>query len=123
VSSGPTNWDAVWVFIKFQDCATNLWQHVGLSTTPADNVVTGGILQVDVTDGKGVFIRRIANGSGNIASATVTLKMTTPLIDNTYNYQVNGTEMVYIPQGSFSVGDGNRGASAYMGLPGTGYGP
>lgn len=33
VTGGPANWDAVWVFIKYQDCATNYlpWQHVGLS--------------------------------------------------------------------------------------------
>jgi len=24
VAAGPTNWDAVWLFVKYQDCATNL---------------------------------------------------------------------------------------------------
>ncbi|MHC1702859.1 MAG: SUMF1/EgtB/PvdO family nonheme iron enzyme [Tenuifilaceae bacterium] len=121
VSSGPANWDAVWIFIKYQDCSTNYlpWQHVGLSTTSGDHNVTGGILQVESTsDGKGVFIRRIANGSGNISSATVTLKMN--ITDATYNYQLNGVEMIYIPQGDFSVGDGNRGASALYGFTGDG---
>lgn len=121
VSSGPANWDAVWIFIKYQDCATNYlpWQHVGLSTTSSDHNVTGGILQVESTaDGKGVFIRRLANGSGNISSATVTLKMN--ITDATYNYQLNGIEMVYIPQGDFSVGDGNRGAGSLYGFTGDG---
>jgi formylglycine-generating enzyme required for sulfatase activity len=108
ISSGPTNYDAVWVFIKYQNCATNLWQHLGVSTVSGDHSVTGGILQVDATsDGKGIFIHRIANGSGNITSATVTLKMS--ITDVTYNYQVNGVEMVYVPQSTFSVGDGDRG--------------
>lgn len=116
ISSGPGNWDAVWIFIKYQDCATNYrpWQHVGLSTTVSDHTITGGVLQIDITsDGKGVFIRRIANGSGNISSATVTLKMA--VTDNSYNYQVNGVEMVYVPQGSFYVGDGNRGGGSQYG--------
>lgn len=117
VTSGPGNWDAVWVFIKYQNCATNYlpWQHVGLSTTASDHTVSGGVLQVDVTsDGKGVFIRRAANGSGNISSATVTLKMN--ITDATYNYQVNGIEMAYIPQGDFIVGDGAKGGSANYGF-------
>jgi formylglycine-generating enzyme required for sulfatase activity len=121
VTSGPGNWDAVWVFLKYQDCATNYlpWQHVGLSTTLSDHAVTEGILQIDVTsDGKGVFIRRIANGSGNISSATITLKMN--ITDNAYNYQVNGVEMVYAPTGDFSVGDGNRGGSSQYGFTGDG---
>lgn len=27
----PANWDAVWVFVKYQDCNTRLWAHAGLS--------------------------------------------------------------------------------------------
>lgn len=117
VNGGPANYDAVWVFIKYQDCATNNlpWQHVGLSTNSADHSVDGGVLTVDATaDGKGVFIRRSAAGSGNLSSANVSLKMT--ITDNSYNYQVNGIEMVYVPQGPFSVGDGNRGGGNMYGF-------
>lgn len=99
----PANWDAVWVFIKFQDCNTRLWAHAGLSTLAADHSA-GSPLQVDsVTDGKGVFIRRSSLGGGNIASTSVTLKMTIP--PGTYNYKVYGIEMVNVPQGAFKVGD------------------
>ncbi|RPH32288.1 MAG: hypothetical protein EHM93_09930 [Bacteroidales bacterium] len=121
VTGGPANWDAVWIFIKYQDCATNYlpWQHVGLSTTSGDHTVTGGVLQIDaVSDGKGVFIHRSAAGSGNITSATVTLQMT--ITDNSYNYQLNGIEVVYIPQGDFSIGDGNRGGGNRYGFTGDG---
>lgn len=117
VNGGPANYDAVWIFLKYQDCANNNlpWQHVGLSTNSADHTVTGGILQVDATaDGKGVFIHRSAAGSGTVSAATVTLKMT--LTDNSFNYQLNGIEMVYVPQGPFSVGDGNRGAGNQYGF-------
>lgn len=99
----PANWDAVWVFIKFQDCNTRLWAHAGLSIVAA-NHSTSSLLQVDpVTDGKGVFIRRSALGGGNIASTTVTLRMTIPA--GTYNYKVFGVEMVNVPQGAFKIGD------------------
>lgn len=99
----PANWDAVWVFIKYQDCNTRLWAHAGLSTLSSDHTAASP-LQVDpVTDGKGVFIRRSAFGGGNISSTTVTLKMTIPA--GTYNYKVYGIEMVNVPQGAFKIGD------------------
>lgn len=100
----PANWDAVWVFIKYQDCNTRLWAHAGLSTLATDHTA-GSPLQVDtVTDGKGVFLRRSALGGGNITSVSVTLKMTIPA--GTYNYKVFGIEMVNVPQGAFDLGDG-----------------
>ena len=106
----PANWDAVWVFIKYQDCSTRLWAHAGLSTLATDHTA-GSPLQVDsVTDGKGVFIRRSALGSGNITNVTVTLKMTIPT--GSYNYKVFGIEMVNVPQGAFDLGDGTS-ASTY----------
>ena len=100
----PANWDAVWVFIKYQDCNTRLWAHAGLSTLATDHTA-GSPLQVDtVTDGKGVFLRRSALGGGNITSVSITLKMTIPA--GTYNYKVFGIEMVNVPQGAFDLGDG-----------------
>jgi formylglycine-generating enzyme required for sulfatase activity len=100
----PNNWDAVWVFVKYQDCATKLWAHAGLSTVGTDHTAASP-LQIDpVTDGKGVFVRRSALGGGNIASTSVTLKMTIPA--GTYNYKVFGIEMVNVPQGNFDLGDG-----------------
>lgn len=99
----PANWDAVWVFIKYQDCNTRLWAHAGLSTVAGDHSAASP-LQVDpVTDGKGVFIRRSALGGGNIPATTITLKMTIPA--GTYNYKVFGIEMVNVPQGAFDLGD------------------
>jgi formylglycine-generating enzyme required for sulfatase activity len=106
-ATGPTNYDAVWVFVKRQACALlSPWDHALLSTLSANHSVTGGVLQVDaVSDGVGVFIRRSAPGSGNIASSVVTLNLQTPanLFDN---FQVFGIEMVYIPTGDFIIGDG-----------------
>ena len=99
----PANWDAVWVFIKYQDCNTRLWAHAGLSTVAGDHSAASP-LQVDtVTDGKGVFIRRSALGGGTISATTITLKMTIPA--GTFNYKVFGIEMVNVPQGGFKIGD------------------
>ncbi len=101
-SAAPANWDAVWVFVKYQDCNTKLWNHVNLNTSGHS---AGSPLQVDtVADAKGVFIRRSAVGGGNIAATAVTLSMNLPA--GTYNFKVYGIEMVNIPQGDFQVGDG-----------------
>jgi formylglycine-generating enzyme required for sulfatase activity len=102
-SAAPANWDAVWVFVKYQDCNTKLWAHANLSTTAAD-FTAGTPLQVDpVTDGKGVFVRRSAVGGGNISNIAVSLKLNIPA--GTYNYKVYGIEMVNVPQASFQLGD------------------
>ncbi|MBS7785729.1 SUMF1/EgtB/PvdO family nonheme iron enzyme [Flavobacterium sp. CYK-55] len=101
-SAAPANWDAVWVFVKYQDCNTKLWNHVNLN---ASGHTAGSPLQIEtVTDSKGVFIRRSAVGGGNIAATAVTLSMNLPA--GTYNFKVYGIEMVNIPQGDFQVGDG-----------------
>ncbi len=102
------NWDAVWIFVKTQVCATGSsnWTHANLSAVSGNHSVTGGVLQVDaVTDGKGVFLRRSAMGGGNIATATVTLTLAAAYVVASTNYEVLGIEMVYVPQGSFMVGD------------------
>ena len=107
----PNNWDAVWIFVKYQSGVNNLWTHVVLSATSANHSVTGagGVLQVNaVTDGIGVFVRRSSPGGGNISGATVTLAMT-GLPAGPLNFKVFGIEMVHCPTGSFQIGDGNGG--------------
>jgi formylglycine-generating enzyme required for sulfatase activity len=111
VTGGPGNWDGVWLFVKRQSCSDRIWNHALLSTNSADHAITGGVLQVDaVADGMGVFVRRTSPGQGNIATATVTLKMQTApnAIDN---FKVFGIEMVNIPQGDFIIGDGTGGVN------------
>ncbi|MFN4123887.1 MAG: formylglycine-generating enzyme family protein [Flavobacteriales bacterium] len=108
------NHDAVWVFIKHQDCDTQdkLWVHTLLSTSSAHHSVGGGILQIDaVADGMGVFIRRSSEGSGNISASQVTLAFATPFLSTAnMNFEIIGIEMVYIPEGAFYVGDGSTGS-------------
>jgi len=102
--------DAVWIFIKTQICGLNQSQyvHADLNTSSLNHSVTGGLLQVDaVSDGKGVFIKRTGFGAGNIATATVTLTFAGPYVTANTNFEVLGIEMVYVSQGSFTVGDGS----------------
>jgi formylglycine-generating enzyme required for sulfatase activity len=106
----PLNWDGVWVFVKTQVCdgASNPWAHADVSTVSGNHSVTGGVLQVDaVSDGKGVFLRRSGYGAGNISTSTVVLTFSSTYTVASTNYEVIGIEMVYVPQGSFTIGDGS----------------
>jgi hypothetical protein len=108
VTTGPSNWDAVWIFVKRQSCVTGAvspWLHGQLSATGQS--VTGSVLQVDtVSDNAGVFVRRSAAGIGNIAQATVTITLASPV--GADNIGVYAMEMVNVPQGDFYIGDNNR---------------
>jgi formylglycine-generating enzyme required for sulfatase activity len=104
------NWDAVWIFVKTQACATGSspWVHANLSNSSVNHSVTGGVLQVDaVTDGRGVFLRRSSLGVGNIPVSTVTLTFSGSYTVANTNYEVIGIEMVQVPQGAFTAGDGS----------------
>jgi formylglycine-generating enzyme required for sulfatase activity len=106
VTSGPSNWDAVWIFLKRQTCDPanqNPWKHAMLAGS--GHSVTGSQLQVDLaSDNEGVFVRRSGPGIGNITTATVTVTLATAI--GADNIGLYGIEMVNIPQGSFYVGDG-----------------
>lgn len=106
VTTGPSNWDAVWVFIKRQNCDQpnqNPWIHANLAAN--GHSVSGSQLQVDLaSDNKGVFIRRSSAGIGNITQVTVTLTLAAAI--NSDNIGVYGIEMVNVPQGQFYIGDG-----------------
>lgn len=118
VSTGPNNWDGVWVFIKRQACSNNnIWASALLSTNSGDHTVTSGtLLTIDaVNDGMGVFIRRTANGIGNITLHSIELSLNSSLTTQpaitptaTDNFKVFGVEMVYVPQGGFYLGDGRN---------------
>jgi formylglycine-generating enzyme required for sulfatase activity len=108
VTTGPSNWDAVWIFVKRQTCvsgAASPWKHAQLAS--GGQSITGTELQVDLAnDRAGVFIRRSAAGLGNITQATVTLILDSSI--NTDNIGVYGMEMVNVPEGQFYIGDGSR---------------
>jgi len=110
----PKNWDAVWVFLKYQQSSDKLWKHLKVSSNSGDHSVTGGgaVLQADaVSDSMGVFVRRSGPGAGNISNAVVSLKLTAGLPMDTLNFKVFAIEMVHIPQDTFHLGDGASNAS------------
>ncbi|WP_133122174.1 SUMF1/EgtB/PvdO family nonheme iron enzyme [Brumimicrobium salinarum] len=107
LSSTAENWDAVWVFVKVQDCNSDFktWEHGDLSTNSSDHVASGGILTVDaVSDGKGVFIKRQSRGVGNISSTSITLTFQTAYNPSNISLEVFGIEMVSVLDGAFEVG-------------------
>jgi formylglycine-generating enzyme required for sulfatase activity len=134
-STGPNNWDAAWIFVKYQvnsgtGCTVDLtWRHATLSNNSGHHSVTNtnGVAASfsAAADGTGVFVYRSADGSGSIDWDQVLLR---------WNYGADGIldacnvtvrvyaiEMVYVPQGSFFAGDGafDRGQfeSAISGSP------
>lgn len=116
------NWDAIWVFVKAQQCAgTTTWDHVDLSTTAGVHTATGGtgLFIENSTDGKGVFVRRNSLGGGTQTS-TITLQFATAIAAiATTNFCVYGIEMVWIPQGNFFVGDWSSSPTHSWGALGT----
>lgn len=106
----PNNWDGAWVFIKYQNNIDNLWKHVKVSNIAGDHTIGGSLLQINpASDSMGIFIRRSAAGFGNIPSTAVTLKMGPLVGTGAFNFKVFATEVVYIPQGDFQLGDGKTG--------------
>jgi len=111
ISSESANWDAAWVFIKFRT-GSGVWQHASLSTSSSDHLAPGGSTVDAVSDGKGIFIYRSSTGDGNNNWTGVELKWNYGLDgvpDDVTDIEIKvlGIEMVYVPQGSFYVGDGS----------------
>lgn len=108
------NWDAAWLFFKYKKMNDSAWQwkHGNFSTTGNFSGISNAPLKVAVpSDLKGAFLYRSGIGEGNIKSDSVCLL---------WNYGNDGftnidsvelrffaTEMVYVPEGNFSIGDGN----------------
>jgi len=113
VSSGPANFDAVWLFAKFKNSSGD-WEHCSLNTTSSNHVTASGItLYASQTAGvgKGVFLYRTDDGSGNLNLSGIQLRWEygDDLVGDSENPEVCvfAVEMVYIPQGDYELGDGN----------------
>lgn len=100
-STAPFNYDAVWVFVKFRDCAQLQWQHALIDSAGASSPLAADT----VTDEMGVMIYRSADGVGNIVPTDVSVRLAN-LPSGNLEFKVFGVEMVYVPQGSFLLGDG-----------------
>lgn len=107
-STGPANWDALWLFVKFRRAGTTTWSHATLHAS--GHVVPVGATTATPADGKGTFLYRSGNGTGNVSYSQVRLRWdygTDGVADtDSLEVHVHGIEMVYVPQGSFYLGDG-----------------
>lgn len=105
------NWDAIWVFIKYNEGAG--WHHAELNfvdgssdghTAPSGSNIT------TPDDGKGIFIYRSVVGSGDVTFTDVRVRWnygTDGITDiNGVDVRILGIEMVYVAEGSFWLGDG-----------------
>ena len=105
-----TNYDAAWLFVKYR-INKGEWQHARLSTSVADYDVPNGTSLVTVPDGGGVFVQRSSNASNSTFTIS-NLKLSWPYglngVPNNANLEVKvfALEMVYVPQGSFYLGNG-----------------
>lgn len=110
------NWDAAWIFIKYRvQGSTAAWSHATLNYVDGTNdghTPSAGAVIRTTTDGKGVFIYRNTNGSGNVNFIGLQLRWNYAadgLASNTLvDVSVSAIEMVYVPQGSFWLGDGSN---------------
>ncbi|MCT4630282.1 SUMF1/EgtB/PvdO family nonheme iron enzyme, partial [Winogradskyella sp.] len=103
ISSGPSNWDAAWVFIKYR-VNNGTWTHGIVSQ--ANSVAAPGSTMNVTSDGMGAFIYRDADGNGNVNFQNNQLRWNfgSTDTDDIIDIQVFAIEMVYIPEGAFYVG-------------------
>lgn len=118
VSAEPNNYDAIWVFVKYQKVPTWLpncesyqdWGHAPMTNVSGDFSAVSPFEIVFVPDSMGIYIRRSADAIGNISSTSVSIRLNLPVPTSPYapeyNFKIFGIEMVYIPQGAFELGDG-----------------
>ena len=100
------NRDAAWIFVKYRVGTNGLWKHATVFGSVAS---TGATIDVS-SDYKGAFIYRTAEGSGSVNYTNVQLTWWYGYdgVNNNASVVVKvfAIEMVYIPQGSFWLGDG-----------------
>jgi formylglycine-generating enzyme required for sulfatase activity len=105
-----TNWDGVWVFVKFRNLDYDTWFHATIDD--AGHVTQAGAEIIPSGDNKGVYIQRTATnlGIGDVNWEKLALKWRYRL-DGLNDYDsvqvcVFAIEMVYVPQTSYYLGDG-----------------
>lgn len=122
VAFGPTNWDAAWVFVKYRVAGGN-WLRASLANTgqvaPSGSTIDIGLLTPGSTynattnPGVGAFIYRNTSGNGTFTANSVQLRWAygaNSVADNAVvEVQVFAIEMVFVPGGAFSAGDGSNG--------------
>jgi hypothetical protein len=106
--SRPFNWDAAWVFLKYRADGGG-WGHATLSAASGEHEVPAGTTVAAAPDGRGAYLFRSEEGSGDWHAAKVSLRWNCGLdrvaADAGVEVKVLGLVMVYIPEGPFLAGD------------------
>lgn len=103
-STFESNWDAVWIFIKFRQIPNLTWEHASLSQI-GSIAPAGGTLEFG--GATGVMLYRNSEGIGDISFQGVEIRWNYGTVpdDGEVEISVMAIEMVYIPGGSFWIGD------------------
>jgi hypothetical protein len=134
VTGGAANWDAAWVFIKYRIKGQKTWNHATLHYADGSGSGDGHILPSgaaisssnDNSSGGayGVFVYHDSPiGQGTVSYPGTELRWDYGVngVSNSdsVDIRVNAVEMVYVPQGSFSVGSGGAETDAFFTYPDT----
>lgn len=113
-STTTGNWDAAWLFVKFQKKSDMKWYHATINTS-TENSYAGSSSKHAMINiparGSGAFIFRSKDGNGPFASDGVRLQwdyyrdsLSDSFEDEIIQVKVFGIEMVYIPEAPFWAG-------------------
>jgi formylglycine-generating enzyme required for sulfatase activity len=116
-STNESNYDGAWLFVKWRKKGTSEWRHAtinyvapGDATSCGHTASSGAMIQTS-SDTRGVWIHRDSDGIGNISFAANSLRWNygaDGVLDNdSVDINVYAIEMVYIPQGQFTLGSGS----------------
>src|SRR5688572_19297436 len=131
--SGPGNWDATWIFIKYKIGDGGNWQHAWLNDTGHtycnNTELTNGLrspelpFNYNTNPSLGIFLYRNSPGSGTHSCNDIKLKWNygsnNVPDDAQVDIRVFAIEMVYIPQGNFYVGSGGSEVGGFYKYPAT----
>ena len=101
----PLNKDAVWVFAKARRTVNGEWFHLPLKQQSFQASCTPALEARVSEDGKGAFISLAEQGAYSIDKCRIELQADTSLNLEELDIRIYGIEMVYIPAGSFYLGD------------------
>jgi formylglycine-generating enzyme required for sulfatase activity len=131
IKSGPNNWDAAWVFVKYKRKSDNSWHHATLHfvdgtgagdghTEPANSNIRSSN-DTGAGGAHGVFIHRTNPGQGTVSYIGVSLRWDYGIDglgdEDNVELCVMGIEMVYVPKGSFYVGSGGTETAPFHTYP------
>jgi formylglycine-generating enzyme required for sulfatase activity len=127
LSSGVSNWDAMWVFVKYRKNGGD-WQHASLSNT-GHTAPSGATIDIGLRDpasaynisnnpGMGAFIYKSSAGFGtnnfNDSKLIWNYYQDGVRQGDSLDIHLHSVHMVYVPEGAFYAGDNATSSSAFM---------